>query len=234
MRRFACAALAVLALMPAWPVFAQNDDKDDAGTDVEQQDHGKAKDQDKDEDKEEAKGGLTGDTNEDANRPGFYLGLAGTWAHQKFEDSNNIKFDDSIGFNARAGYRALSWLSAEVQGEWLANFNVDLGPEDGWIEIHDLGANLRLNLPTGLIQPYALLGGGWMHADLRGVHQGNIQKSFTDGANGDGGFGRFGGGMELYPKPWLAVDLGVAYVLPTGDVRNLEYLSITWGFLYRF
>jgi hypothetical protein len=228
MRRFVCAALVALALLPAWPVFAQSDD-DDEGADVEQQeDKSQAKDQDQEEEKE------PGDTNEDANRPGFYLGLAGTWGIEKFQDSNNINADDSIGFNARAGYRALSWLSAEVQGEWMANFNLNLGPEDGKIEMHLIGANLRLNLPTGLIQPYLLLGGGYMHADLRGVHQGNVQKSFTDGADGDGGFGRFGGGMEFYPWPWLAVDLGIAYVLPTGDVDNLDYLSVTWGALYRF
>ena len=227
MRRFVCAALVALALLPAWPVFAQGDD-DDEGADVEQQDKSQAKDQDQEEEKE------PGDTNEDANRPGFYLGLAGTWGIEKFQNSNDINADDSIGFNARAGYRALSWLSAEVQGEWMANFNLNLGPEDGKIEMHLIGANLRLNLPTGLIQPYALIGGGYMHADLRGVHQGNVQKSFTDGADGDGGFGRFGGGMEFYPWPWLAIDMGIAYVLPTGDVDNLDYLSVTWGALYRF
>ena len=230
MRRFACAALAVLALWPAWPAFAKGGD-DDEGADVEQQDQGQAKK----EDQEEEKGGkLTGDTNEDANRPGFYLGLAGTWGLEKFQDTNNINVNDSIGFNARAGYRALSWLSAEVQGEWLAKFDVDLGPEDGKVEMHLIGANLRLNLPTGLIQPYALLGGGYMHAQLQDVHQGNIQKSFQDGADGDGAFGRFGGGMEFYPFPWLAVDMGIAYVVPTGDVKNLDFLSITWGALYRF
>jgi len=230
MRTFVCAALAALALLPAWPVFAQGND-DDEGADVEQQDESQAKDQDKEEEKEEKE---PRDTNEDANRPGFYLGLAGSWGVEKFQNTNNIDPDDSIGFNARAGYRALSWLSAEIEGEWLANFNLNLGPEDGKIEIHTIGANLRLNLPTGLIQPYALLGGGYMHADLRGVHQGNVQKSFTDGADGDGGFGRFGGGMEFYPYPWLAVDIGVAYVVPGGDVDNLDYLSITWGALYRF
>jgi hypothetical protein len=229
MRRFVCAALAVLALLPAWPIFAKGDDDDDEGADVEQQDKSQAKDQDQEKEEAEPR-----DTNEDANRPGFYLGLAGTWGIEKFQDSNNINADDSIGFNARAGYRALSWLSAEVQGEWMANFNLNLGPEDGKIEMHLIGANVRLNLPTGLIQPYLLLGGGYMHADLRGVQQGNVQRSFTDGADGDGGFGRFGGGMEFYPWPWLAVDLGIAYVLPTGDVDNLDYLSVTWGALYRF
>ena len=231
MRRFVCAALAALALLPALPAFAKGDDDDDEGADVEQQDKSQAKDQDQEEEKE-TKG--TGDTNEDANRPGFYLGLAGTWGLEKFQDTNNIHVDDSIGFNARAGYRALSWLSAEIQGEWLANFDVDLGPEKGSVEMHLIGGNLRFNLPTGLIQPYALLGGGYMHASLDGVRQKNVQRSFQDGADGDGAFGRFGGGMEFYPWPWLAIDMGIAYVLPTGNVDNLDYLSITWGALYRF
>src|SRR5215475_3496921 len=94
MRRFVCAALAVLALLPAWPVLAKGDD-DDEGADVEEQDKSQAKDQDQEEAKE------PGDTNEDANRPGFYLGIAGTWGLEKFQDTNNIHVDDSIGFNAR-------------------------------------------------------------------------------------------------------------------------------------
>jgi len=231
MRRFVCAALAVLALWPAWPVFAKGDD-DDEGADVEQQDQGQAKK----EDQEEEKGGkLTGDTNEDANRPGFYLGLAGTWGVEKFQNTNNIDAKDAVGFNARVGYRALSWLSAELQGEWLPDFDIDLGPEDGRIEMHIIGANLRLNLPTGLIQPYGLVGGGYMHADLRGVQNGNIQKDFVHGSNGDGGFARIGAGMEFYPRPWLALDFGIAYVIPANDaIDNLDFLSITWGALYRF
>ena len=225
MRRPLCAVLAALALLLVWPAFAQESDTEDDAAQVEEQ----AKDEPSDEaepEEEEAEEEER-EPNEDANRPGAYLGLAGTWGVEKFGDSNNVNIDDSVGFNARAGYRVFSWLSPEIQGEWLANFRVDFGADSGDLEMHLLGGNLRLNLPTGLIQPYALFGGGWMHAELSGA-------GAPSGYEGDGAFARLGGGMEFYPWPWLALDAGIAYVLPTGDVDNLDFLSITWGGLYRF
>jgi hypothetical protein len=220
MRRSLCAALAALAVLLSWPAFAQEaDTEEEAGETTEAE----AEPADEEEEPEEDEGS----PDDDANRTGPYLGLAGTWGVEKFNDANNINIDDSIGFNARGGYRALSWLSAEVQGEWLAKWNVDFGADSGDLEMHMLGGNLRLNLPTGLIQPYALVGGGWMHADLSGA-------SAPSGYEGDGAFARIGGGMEFYPWPWLALDASVSYVIPTGDVDNLQFLSITWGALYRF
>jgi hypothetical protein len=228
MRRSLCAALAALALVLALPALAQEaDTKDEAGDEVKAQAQDEEEEPADEGDEAEAEEEEEREPNEDANRTGAYLGLAGTWGHEEFGDSNNINIDDSVGFNARGGYRALSWLSAEVQGEWLAGFNVDFGPDSGEVEMHLIGGNLRLNLPTGLIQPYALFGGGWMHAELSGA-------GAPSGYEGDGAFARFGGGMEFYPWPFLAIDLGLAYVLPTGDVDNLDFLSITWGALYRF
>jgi opacity protein-like surface antigen len=224
MRRSLCAALAALAVLLAWPAFAQEADTEDEAQAEEQEpaDEAEAAEAEPEEEEEE------GEPNEDANRTGAYVGLAGTWGVEKFNDMNNVNTDDSIGFNARAGYRALSWLSAEVQGEWLANFDIDFGADHGNIEMHLIGGNLRLNLPTGLIQPYGLLGGGWMHANLADAE---VNPS---GLDGDGAFARFGGGMEFYPWPWLALDFGVSYVLPTGDVDNLDFVSLSWGALYRF
>ena len=221
MRRSLCAALAALAVLLCWPAFAQEADTDDEAGETTEAEAEPADEGGAEPEEDE------GSSDEDANRTGAYLGLAGTWGVEKFNDANNLNIDDSIGFNARGGYRALSWLSAEVQGEWLAKFNIDFGDDSGDLEMHMIGGNLRLNLPTGLIQPYALFGGGWMHADLSGA-------GAPSGYEGDGAFARVGGGMEFYPWPWLAIDAGVSYVIPTGDVDNLQFLSISWGALYRF
>ena len=40
--------------------------------------------------------------------------------------------------------------------------------------------------------------------------------------------------MEFYPWEHIGLDAGVAYLIPAGDVDNLDYLSITFGALYRF
>jgi len=210
MFRAACAALAVTLALLAWPAFAQ-DDEDEAMTDEAMTDE-------ETEEEEET----------DYHRRGPYVGLAGSWGVEKFDDANDLNIEDSAGVNARVGYHALSWLSVEAQGEYLPKFEIDFGPDTGDLAVWMAGANLRLNLPTDLIQPYALLGGGYMGADLSGADAGDRDY------DGHGGFGRVGGGVEFYFWPFLALDLGLTYVIPAGDVQDLDVLSIHWGALYRF
>lgn len=205
MFRAACAALATTLALLAWPAFAQ-DDEDEETTEEET------------EEEEEV----------DYHRRGVYLGLAGSWGVEKFDDDNDINIEDSVGVNARVGYHALSWLSVEAQAEYLPKFEIDFGPDTGDLAVWLAGANLRLNLPTDLIQPYALLGGGYMGADLSGAGTGGRDY------DGNGGFGRVGGGVEFYFWPFLALDAGVTYVIPAGDVQDLQFLSIHWGAIYRF
>jgi hypothetical protein len=205
MFRAACAALATTLALLAWPAFAQ-DDEDEEATEEET------------EEEEEV----------DYHRRGVYLGLAGSWGVEKFDDDNDINIEDSVGVNARVGYHALSWLSVEAQAEYLPKFEIDFGPDTGDLAVWLAGANLRLNLPTDLIQPYALLGGGYMGADLSGAGTGGRDY------DGNGGFGRVGGGVEFYFWPFLALDAGVTYVIPANDVQDLQFLSIHWGAIYRF
>ena len=88
-----------------------------------------------------------------------------------------------------------------------------------------IGPNVRLNLPTDLIQPYALIGGGYMGADFSG------DSNDTE----HGGFARMGFGVEFYPWEHIAIDSGITYVVPVGDdIDDLKWLSIHWGLLYRF
>lgn len=201
MLRLFCAALAALALLPAWPARAQDDE--------EEPEEGEA-------------------AEVDYNRKGVYLELAGTWGVEKFQDTNDVNVDDAVGVNGRVGYRALPWLSGELQAEWVPDFHVDADGDVGNLDLLLLGGNVRLNMPTGLIQPYLIAGGGYMDASLTGT--GNNASS----QEGNGAFARLGGGMEFYFWPFLAADLGIAYVIPTDDVNKLDFISITWGAMYRF
>jgi hypothetical protein len=45
---------------------------------------------------------------------------------------------------------------------------------------------------------------------------------------------RFGGGIDLYATKHVVLSVEAEYVLPTGDVKDLDYISIGWGFQYRF
>jgi hypothetical protein len=237
MFRAACAALAITLalLLPGRPASAQDDEaaqaadettsEEPADADAKKADaNEEAETADADEEDAEEKD----DEEPDYHRRGVYVGLAGSWAVEKFQDSDDINTEDSGGVNARVGYHALSWLSGEVQGEYLPRFDIDFGSDSGDLAIWLVGANLRLNLPTDLIQPYMTLGGGYMGADLSGASAGGRNY------DGDGGYGRFGGGVEFYFWPFLAFDMGISYVLPAGDVDDLNFLSINFGGLYRF
>ncbi len=62
---------------------------------------------------------------------------------------------------------------------------------------------------------------GLLHADSGPVDE-------TDFA------GRVGGGIDIYATENIVVTLDATYVVPTGDVDDLDYLSIGWGVQYRF
>jgi hypothetical protein len=45
---------------------------------------------------------------------------------------------------------------------------------------------------------------------------------------------RFGGGLDFYATEHVVLTLGIDYVLPFGDLEDLDYVSIGWGLRYRF
>jgi opacity protein-like surface antigen len=45
---------------------------------------------------------------------------------------------------------------------------------------------------------------------------------------------RFGGGLEFYATKHIVLTLDTDYVLPFGDLENLDYVTIGWGLQYRF
>ena len=45
---------------------------------------------------------------------------------------------------------------------------------------------------------------------------------------------RFGAGLDIYFTETWAAELGVKYVLPFGDVDDIDYVSVGLGLKYRF
>jgi opacity protein-like surface antigen len=222
MFRSACALLAVLLATLAWPALAQDERENEEVTGEEES---YVEPEGPDEEEAEAEAEEEGEI--DYHRPGPYLGLAGSWGIEKFDDADDVDTEDSIGINARAGYRFLGWLSAELQGEYLFDFDIKNNDTKTRADLAMwlVGGNVRLNLPTDLIQPYLLAGGGYMGADFEG------DVSDTE----HGGFARVGGGVEFYPWEHIAIDVGLTGVLPVNDaVDDLDFISIHWGALYRF
>ena len=173
-------------------------------------------------------------------RRGWLIGVAGSYAIETFESdlqdavgfSVDLSVDNSLGFNGRVGYRCHRWLSAEVEVEWLDRFKTDLsaaGPINIGIDIEPVvvTANMKGYILTGRYQPFLLVGGGVMTAEFksRGVPGSITLNEFTM---------RFGGGIDLYATKNVVVTVGADYVLPFDDLKDLDYISIGWGFEYRF
>jgi opacity protein-like surface antigen len=163
-------------------------------------------------------------------RRGWLIGVAGSYAIETFESdlqdavgfSVDLSVDNSLGFNGRVGYRCHRWLSAEVEVEWLNGFDVS-APGFATIDVEPVvvTANLKGHFLTGRYQPFLLVGGGGMTAKVA-TERG---KSYAM---------RFGGGIDLYATKNVVVTVGADYVLPVDDLKDLDYISIGWGFEYRF
>lgn len=171
---------------------------------------------------------LSAGADDDLGRTGGYVGIAGTWAIENFDDvPSGVSVDDGVGLNARAGYRFHPNLAAELQLEWVPEFDVDTGGFFGDAEIETLVTMLngKAYAATGRIQPYFLVGMGALYA------RADVPGPDPD----DTGFAaRLGGGTEIYILPELAAVLEGSYVFATGDVNDFDYGSIVWGLLYRF
>lgn len=178
----------------------------------------------------------------DYARRGFYVGIGGSTGFDvaAADELNRIlappapiDSDTALGVNGRAGYRILPNLAAEAQIEWIDGPDLDvLGFQFASLEYLTFMANAKGYLLTGRWQPYGLVGIGGMYAKLRDTLGLGLRSSDTGFA------ARFGGGIDVYIAELggglLAASVDASYVLPTGPVADLDYVSLTWGFMYRF
>ncbi|MDH3519760.1 MAG: porin family protein [Myxococcales bacterium] len=213
---------------------------------------------------------------EDFARPGFYLGIQGTTAvFTRMDDQLGIvpdnqygyfplpdptkprQIDPSLGVHARAGYRFLPHFAGEAHLEYLAGAQIFADTNRFRTTITDLTAltltgNLKAYLTTGMVQPYALVGVGWMRTwgndirkdpsefEIKGKNPDNVVP-ITDPIETDdsGMVGRFGAGLDIYVTPFLSIGAGATYVVPIpfwprwGDY-DYDYVSVDWGLQYRF
>jgi opacity protein-like surface antigen len=174
------------------------------------------------------------------DRAGPYLALAGTLGldtqlqddlDRRLGSLVDVDVDPSLGLNARAGYRFHPNFAAEIHYEWLSDFDINLSSPalgavdttvelDGWALTVDGKAFLLTDNP----QPFLLVGVGVL----------NIDSDF--GVDKTVFAARFGGGVDCYLTPNIAITLGVSYVLPGEDIDGVgvNYVSIGWGLQYRF
>lgn len=189
---------------------------------------------------------------DDFARRGWMVGVAGSYAFETFEDQAerdfqkvlgpavNLSVDDSPGFNGRVGYRCHRRFSAEVETEWLHGFDADL-TQPGVDQLAHVEydpvvvtTNVKGYFLTGRYQPFLLLGAGAMTAETKLRDPVGLAFTGLDSESDTAFAMRFGGGIDLYATKNAVVSLDVDYVLPFGNLDALDYVTIGWGFQYRF
>jgi len=193
--------------------------------------------------------------------PGPYVQLAGSYARCSFEATDGSgggdcsdAFDSSFGLNGRIGFRFNRFFTVEGQIEWISGFDIKsafLDPSKGdpsrlTAEAVTYTINARFYPIEGRIQPYAIAGIGgenvWADTNLFNT---DTYTSFV---------GRFGGGLDIYLTPQLALTGEFTYVAATEAKATYynyygpyfynwftqnsgidpSYMSVSWGLMYRF
>lgn len=187
-------------------------------------------------------------TPEDFQRTGLYLSGFASFAipmeKRDLERDTNALFDatfgpgtrtevdESWGVSAHVGYRLHERFAVETQFEWLSSIELDSelgggGSADSEISLYALTGNLKAFLLTGRIQPYVLAGAGWGQSRFDPAGSGANERD-------DGFVTRLGAGIDLYGSPDVAFSVETSYVLATGALENLDYVSIGAGLMLRF
>ena len=177
-------------------------------------------------------------TSQDYARNGFYAGasvLGGTYTkiEDELEDAlpgADIDVDTGIAFDVYAGYRLHPNFAIEAEFEMIPEVDVDLGGFGTFAELESwtLTGNMKVFVLTGRAQPFVKVGFGAIRAEVDDTVGLGISES-------DSGFAsRFGGGLDFYITENIVASAGVDYLLPAGDVEDLEYVSYGGGIQYRF
>jgi len=198
---------------------------------------------------------------------GPYIGVSGVYQHNMFENriedllddavvgSVSLTLEDSGGLGALVGYRFGAIFAAELQYEWVDEFDIE-GSVDAsptlrlyGISGHTLTANAKLIVPFWRIQPYLLAGVGVSVYDVDGG--GLFDDPIAGPALAAAGIaveegkqtrfaGRAGLGLDLYLSENIVLNAQGQVVLTTlekpdlDDIADLNYIGFSAGIRYHF
>lgn len=175
---------------------------------------------------------------DDFSRPGGYLSLGVGGANAMFTggfDPFNDLLSQALIIGIRGGQRINRYLAFDAsldysvigfEAEYVSN-----GVTSEEVKSVTGFGNLKLYPIGGRIQPYAMGGVGFVWGafnayDTNGSLTGTLEEIVFAG--------RAGGGLDVYLTRTIALSGEVAYVIPTGDLSDLNYLQYTGHILFRF
>jgi opacity protein-like surface antigen len=163
-------------------------------------------------------------------REGLYVGAAGNLGiYRELEDDlpDDSDVDEPFGVTGHVGYRLHPFFALEAAAQWLPESDIDVPGESdsGSIESWTTTLNAKGYPLTGRVQPFGLVGLGVMLADASGAGLDDTSYDFA---------ARFGGGVDLFVNANLVLFVDASYVLPTGDLDQLDFVSIGAGLGWHF
>jgi opacity protein-like surface antigen len=176
----------------------------------------------------------------DYARTGWYLQGGVAYGFEDFDQggSNNelggLDVDDSFGYDVRAGYRLSERVAVEAQFQHFLEFDLDensgssadISALDADLELWAATVNGKFFFTTGRIQPYALAGIGYGEGEV------DVKGS---GSTSEGDFlGRVGLGVDAYATENLGIALEAGYIIPTGDIEDLNVIPVNLNAFWRF
>ncbi|MFN2426121.1 MAG: porin family protein [Candidatus Binatia bacterium] len=141
---------------------------------------------------------------------------------------------NSGGYDIRAGYTVHENVAVELEWQSLVNLSRDAqdpitGNDEPSLEARMLSLNGRFKPLTGRIQPYGLIGMGWVNVQADKVANHTHKSSFGM---------RFGLGVAAYITERTGVALEAAYILPLtgtlGGGQSFDLVPITLSVFFRF
>ena len=175
-------------------------------------------------------------------RPGAYVGVGVGGAFETFHgefDPRGHDVSNAFLVGGRIGSRLNRFAALEASVDYTINgFDLSNDAAES-IEAKTLLAftNLKLYPFGGRFQPFLLGGGGFMWASLDCKDASGA--GFDCGAAGfddeEVGFaGRFGGGLDVYLAQNVALSGELVYVMPTGQLSDMRFLTFGAQLLFRF
>lgn len=165
-------------------------------------------------------------------RSGAYVGLAGFYALQNFDDqtaidtASDIDATDTGGVSVKGGFRIDERWAVDVAFQYFGEFELASFANDGTPLARDefdgwtLMLNGRMFLHSGTFQPFLSAGAGALV----------MHKTGPDGAFAM----RLGGGLDVYLTDHLVLDNEVTYVLPAPKLEDFQYMTATFGLTWRY
>jgi opacity protein-like surface antigen len=176
---------------------------------------------------------------------------------QRIFGTSNADYGDTLGLNARGGCRG-SWGGGELHFDWNEGFDTTVAGQDFEIETWSFTLDGKIYpvqavhalldyFETGVgpwpnrVQPFLITGFGYQDFDNKKLRDFLSRASIGNNVFPPEGFEdwdfivRLGGGLEVYATKNIAISIDATYVLPlSNDMHDLDYVTIGWGFLYRF